>query len=213
MLTVNEIFTSIQGETTYAGLPCTFVRLSGCNLDCSWCDTKYANTETGTEMALKDIKLEVEKRQTPLVCITGGEPLLQKGVKFLAKALSDAAYTVLIETNGSQDISTIEAPAIRIVDFKPPSSGCSEEMDWENANRIRIGDQVKFIIADKNDFDWSLEKIFKYNLSSKAIILMGCVSAKLSPATLASWILKEKAPVRMQIQLHKVIWPDTNRGV
>ncbi|MBN1256313.1 MAG: radical SAM protein [Planctomycetes bacterium] len=221
MLGVCEIFTSIQGETSYAGRPCTFVRLSGCNLSCTWCDTEYARTEPGESLSIDEIVESVIARGVPLVCLTGGEPLLQEEAPQLAARLCQEDYTVLVETNGSQDISLLEPPAIRIMDIKTPSSGESEAMDWNNAGRLRLGDEVKFIIANRSDYDWAKENIIKYDIDQQATILLGTAHGTsedpeekfVPPAQLAGWILADRLNARLQVQLHKLLWPDKNRGV
>ncbi|MFW5857757.1 MAG: 7-carboxy-7-deazaguanine synthase QueE [Planctomycetota bacterium] len=155
MLQLCECFLSIQGETTHAGWPCAFLRLAGCNLDCRWCDTAYARDEPGEPITVEACIERVEALGVPLVSITGGEPLLQDETPVLAAALSERGYTVLVETNGSLDIDRIAPPALRILDLKPPSSGCDGRMDWSNLARLRTGDELKIPVANREDYDWT----------------------------------------------------------
>lgn len=205
-LRVNEIFKSIQGESTYAGLPCSFIRLTGCNLRCSYCDTTYAY-EKGEDMGLEEILADMELLGCNLVEITGGEPLLQEGTSRLVKKLLGEGYKVLVETNGSLDIDALPEGTIRIVDIKCPGSGMSERMDWGNIERLRVTDEVKFVLSSQEDYTWARGIIDKYALLDKSKVLMGVAYGKLDPRPLAEWILQDGLEVRLQLQLHRYIWP------
>ncbi len=211
MLKVNEIFYSIQGESSFSGIPFVFIRLAGCNLRCSYCDTKYAY-EDGKEFTTKQILKEVKKFKCRYVEITGGEPLLQDETPMLVDYLIDKGFTVLIETNGTKDISVVSDKAVIIMDIKCPSSGEVNEIDWENIKRLDRKDEVKFVIAERADYDWAKEIIAERNLTDKAKVLLSSVKEKLSPDLLAEWILKDALKVRLQIQLHKILWPEEKRG-
>jgi len=223
-LLINEIFHSIQGESTRAGLPCIFVRLRGCHLRCNWCDTAYAFNEGGG-MDVADILQQVLAIPTPLVEITGGEPLLQQGVHELMAALCDAGRTVLIETSGACDISLCDLRVIRIVDFKPPGSGECDRNDLNNINRLRRHDEVKFVIGDRADYDWSVQFVERYTLSAAVTaILFAPVFATppseqiaghagLDPSLLAAWMLEDGVDARLQMPMHKAIWAPSVRGV
>jgi 7-carboxy-7-deazaguanine synthase len=209
---ITEIFTSIQGETSFAGLPFTFVRLTGCNLRCSYCDTQYAY-EGGTELSLSEILAEIQKRGIPRVVITGGEPLLQKETLTLCDILIKKGFTVLLETNGSRFIQQVSPLVHKIVDFKCPGSGMDKSIDFRNVRYLTMRDEVKFVISDWGDFAWAKEIIRHYNLSNFKNILFSSAANRLEPCDLAEWILKEKLGARLQLQLHRFIWPDKNRGV
>ncbi|MCP4265181.1 MAG: radical SAM protein [Candidatus Brocadiaceae bacterium] len=211
-LSVNEIFKSIQGESSYSGIPCVFVRLTGCNLRCSYCDTTYAYDE-GSEMLLSEVLSVISGYGCRNVCITGGEPLLQQNVSKLINQLKNDHFNVFIETNGSLNIDLLPKGAIKIVDIKCPSSRMDQKMDWKNFKRLRHKDEVKFVISSNNDYEWAKEIIKKYKITEKVTVLFGLVHGKLKPKTLASWILKDGLDVRLQLQLHKMIWPDKERGV
>ena len=209
---VNEIFESIQGESTYAGIPSVFVRLTGCNLRCLYCDTTYAYDE-GSAMSLNEIITRVNGYGCRNVCITGGEPLLNEHVSNLIKLLKKNLFTVFIETNGSQNIDILPKGIVRIVDIKCPGSGMEQEMDWKNIKRLNRSDEVKFIISSKNDYEWAKKITNKYKIIDRTRVLFGLVQGKLKPKTLAGWILKDGLDVRLHLQLHKIIWPDKARGV
>ncbi len=211
MLKVNEIFYSIQGESSFAGIPFVFVRLTGCNLRCSYCDTKYAYEE-GTEMSVEQILEETKKYNCSNVEITGGEPLLQEETPLLVNSLIDGDFTVLVETNGTKDISIIPDKAVRIMDIKCPSSGESDKFDWENLERLNPKDEIKFVIAEKLDYDWAREIITDRKLSEKVKVLLSPVKEKMNPDILAEWVLKDELNVRLQLQLQKIIWPFAKRG-
>ncbi len=212
MLQVCEIFTSIQGESTCAGLPCTFVRLAGCNLDCTYCDTAYAREE-GRCAALEDIVRNVRSRTPELVEITGGEPLLQSDTPSLCAGLLDDGYRVLVETNGTQDISKLPAGCIRIMDIKCPGSGMAGRHDPANIDRLRPADECKFVIGDRMDFDWAVEFVASHGLRDRCTVLFAPVFDSPAPRILAEWILRAGIRVRLTLQLHKYIWSPHMRGV
>ncbi len=207
---VCETFTSIQGESSFAGYPCFFIRLSGCNLRCNYCDTEYARTE-GEDKEIGELLKEVADSKIRLVEITGGEPLMQKECFGLITALADRGYVVLVETNGSQDITPLDPRAIAIIDIKTPGSGMAEEMDFRNLYRLRSRDEVKFVITSKDDFLWAVEIINRYSLSCQRVLLSPAYG-KIEPNELASWMLEEKIEARLNLQLHKIIFGD-RRGV
>lgn len=204
-LRVTEIFFSIQGESTHAGLPCAMVRLTGCNLRCSWCDTEYSFTG-GETKTVEAVVAEVEAFGTRRVEITGGEPLLQKAAPALAQAFLDRGYTVLCETSGERDIDIMPAGVRRIVDMKPPGSGESARNDLANLGRLRAGDQVKFVITDRADFDWMLALVREHRLVERVPVLVSPVYQRLAPRQLAAWILESGLDLRLNLQLHKAIW-------
>ncbi|MBN1349756.1 radical SAM protein [candidate division KSB1 bacterium] len=212
MLKVNEIFHSIQGESTYAGIPCAFIRLTGCNLRCTYCDTKYAY-EDGSVMSLQSIVDTIQRYNCRFVEITGGEPLQQAETSALAQALLDRDKTVLVETNGTLDIRCLPEDVIRIIDLKCPGSGESDKIFWQNFEHLKNGDQVKCVIANRLDFDWAIDAIQRCQLFSNAVVLFAPVFDQLAVQQLARWILQSGLPIRLQIQLHKYIWSPTRRGV
>ena len=213
MLTVNEIFHSIQGESTYAGQPCVFVRLTACDLRCRWCDTAYAFGE-GRKMSVDDVIEAVEAYACPTVEITGGEPLLQADVYPLMQRLLDAGKTVLLETGGHRSIEAVPAGVIRVIDVKCPGSGESERTDWSNLRQLTPADQVKFVIADRADYEFAREVVEREGLAARcAAVLFSPVHGELSPRQLAEWMLADRLPVRLQLQLHKFIWDPQTRGV
>lgn len=212
MLKVNEIFYSIQGESTFAGLPCIFIRLTYCNLRCSYCDTEYAFYE-GKDMSIDEILGEVKNYNCNLVEVTGGEPLFQKESFKLLTKLCDLGYTVLLETSGSISIENVDKRVIIIMDLKTPSSKMEKKNLYSNINYLKPNDEVKFVIGDRNDYEWAKNIINIYNLTSKCKVLMGVVFNELSNLDLAKWILEDNLNVRFQIQLHKYIWPLEMKGV
>lgn len=206
---VNEIFFSIQGESSYSGLPCIFVRLAGCNLNCSWCDTAYARSAEGArEASVEDVLREISRYNCRLVEITGGEPLMQKEAKELAKMLLDRNYTVLIETNGTVSLEGLDGRAVRIVDCKCPSSGHGGSFNMGNLKLLTSRDEIKFVIADRKDYDFAVRFIGE-NLKGASIpkVLFSPVVPSIDPRELAEWILKDGIAVRLQLQLHKYLWP------
>jgi len=210
---VNEIFYSIQGESTWAGCPCVFVRLTGCNLRCAWCDTEYAFYE-GRQMEIGEVAAKVESFGCGLVEITGGEPLLQQGVHPLIETLLARGHAVMIETSGERDISVLDPRVVRIMDLKCPASGESERNRWSNLEHLTTRDEVKFVVADRRDYEWAREVIRTHRLAERVnAVLLSPVFGQLAPSDLAAWILSDRLPVRMQLQMHKHIWPPTTRGV
>lgn len=210
---VCEIFTSIQGESSYAGLPCTFVRLSGCNLRCRYCDTRYAFVEE-KDMSVEEILDRVQNAGFSLVEITGGEPLLQGNDTLgLITKLLDSGHEVLVETNGSQDISSIDRRARVILDIKTPGSGMSGEMKLPNIDHLKSTDEVKFVICDRGDYEWARGVVEEYHIDEKCTVLFSPAFGMLDPRDLAAWILGDRLRVRLNLQLHKYIWGPEERGV
>jgi 7-carboxy-7-deazaguanine synthase len=213
MLTINEIFYSIQGESTRAGRPCVFVRLTACDLRCSWCDTAYAFQE-GRKLSVDDVVTAVEEYQCPLVEITGGEPLLQEDVYELMERLLAGGRTVMLETGGHRPIDRVPRAVLKIVDVKCPGSGEASENDWNNLDRLAPHDEVKFVINDREDYEYARDVIARYDLTSRAAaVLMSPVHGVLDPKVLSEWMLADHLPARLQLQLHKYIWPVGTRGV
>jgi 7-carboxy-7-deazaguanine synthase len=211
MLQISEIFRSLQGESTYAGLPCTFVRLSGCNLRCRWCDTSHA-WESGEPLSLAQVVTQVRELGTDLVEVTGGEPLLQPETPDLLEALAAVARTVLLETNGSQPVP-VRRHWHAILDVKCPGSGMHERMYWTNLERLQPRDELKFVVCDRADFDYALFHIRKHALHTRGIpLLLSPVTDCLAPRELAAWILATGLPLRLQLQLHRLVWPEKERG-
>jgi 7-carboxy-7-deazaguanine synthase len=194
------------------GLPCVFVRLTGCNLRCTWCDTEYAFYD-GKNLSVTEILDEVGKFKCKLVEVTGGEPLAQDGVHELMTALCDAGYDVLLETSGSIDVGKVDSRVRRIMDFKCPGSGMMKHNLWENVDYLKATDELKFVISSKEDFDWTAERIEQYQLDKRCTVLMSPVIDVLQPIELAQWILETKIHVRFQLQMHKYIWEPETRGV
>ena len=212
-LLVNEIYQSVQGESTWAGLRCVFVRLTGCDLRCSWCDSAYAFHE-GKSRPLAEIIAEVLSFDCSLVEVTGGEPLLQKAVLPLMTALCDAGRTLLIETSGAHDISGIDPRVHRIMDLKAPGSGECNRNLWSNLSHLTGYDEVKFVIRSREDYEWSREQVQKFALPATVrSVLFSPVFGDIEPASIVSWILADKLDVRFQLQLHKFIWEPRARGV
>lgn len=211
-LKINEIFYSIQGESTYAGLPCVFIRLTYCNLRCTYCDTEYAFYE-GKDMSFDEILNEIKKYNCNLVEVTGGEPLFQEGAFELLTILCDQGYKVLLETSGSISIENVDKRVTIIMDLKTPSSKMMKKNIYSNIDFLKPDDEIKFVIGNREDYEWAKQIIEKYDLKSKCKILMGCVFGELSNLDLATWILEDNLPVRFQMQLHKYIWEPEKRGV
>ena len=212
-LTVTEIFRSIQGESSWAGMPCIFVRLTGCNLRCTYCDTAYAY-EGGAAMTVREILDRCGALRCELVEITGGEPLCQPECATLVTCLIQRGYTVLIETNGSLPIASLPAAAVKIMDIKCPGSGMRAKTDWSNIEAIGPNDEVKFVLTDRADYEWARDMVAKHALAARCnAVLFAPVFGALEPRMLASWIIEDGLNVRLQVQLHKYIWPPGQRGV
>ncbi len=206
-LKINEIFFSIQGETSRVGLPTIFIRLTGCPLRCVYCDTEYAFHE-GNMITLDDIMKNISEYETKHVTVTGGEPLAQKNCRPLLTLLCDAGYDVSLETSGAQDISNIDSRVARIVDLKTPASGEADKNLYDNLQYLTKNDQVKFVICDREDYQWSKEKLVTYKLNEQCEVLFSGSHGELQSSQLAGWILQDQLPVRLQIQLHKYLWGD-----
>lgn len=206
-LRISEIFYSLQGESSRVGLPTAFVRLTGCPLRCVYCDTAYAFTG-GETWTIDAILAEVARHKTRTVCVTGGEPLAQKRCHTLLKALCDAGYSVSLETSGAFDISGVDARVSRIMDLKTPASGEEARNLYVNIPHLKAEDEVKFVIADRADYEWSVAKLKEYDLPSRCQILFSAVNGRLAPGQLADWILEDHLPVRLQVQLHKILWAE-----
>jgi len=212
MLKINEIYQSIQGESSFTGIPCVFIRLTGCNLRCTYCDTEYAFYE-GNSMTLREVVSTVQGFGLKHVEITGGEPLMQKDVFPLMEELLSKGYRVLLETGGSISLKNVPPGVIRIMDFKCPGSGEEARNDYGNLDLLVPGDEVKFVILDRADYEWSRNMVKTHALNEKAEVLFSSVHDKLPLKDLANWILEDKLPVRLQLQLHKVIWDKNAIGV
>jgi 7-carboxy-7-deazaguanine synthase len=213
MLTVNEIFHSIQGESTHAGRPCVFVRLTACDLRCRWCDTPYAFHE-GRKMSVDEVMADVEARGCDVVELTGGEPLLQADVYPLMQRLLDSGKTVLIETGGHRSIADVPAGVIRIMDVKCPGSGESAHNNFDNLAHLTRQDEVKFVIADRADYEFARDLVEREKLIDRVnAVLFSPVHGELDPKMLSEWVIADRLPVRVQLQMHKYIWSPTTRGV
>jgi 7-carboxy-7-deazaguanine synthase len=213
MLTINEIFYSVQGESSYAGRPCVFVRLTACDLRCSWCDTPYAFHE-GTKRSLESVFAEIETYKCPLVEVTGGEPLLQADVYPLMESLLASGRTVLLETGGHRSTARVPAGVVTILDVKCPGSGESEKNDWINLERLQPHDEVKFVITDRTDYEYAHEIVARHDLARRAAAVhFSPVHGVMDARILSEWVLADSLPVRVQLQLHKYIWDPTTRGV
>lgn len=213
MLTVNEIFYSIQGESTRAGRPCVFVRLTACDLRCAWCDTPYAFHE-GRRMSVDEVVSAVDRYECPLVEITGGEPLLQEDVYELMDRLLADGRAVMLETGGHRPIGRVPAPVVKIVDVKCPGSGEDPKNDWSNLERLAPHDEVKFVVSDRADYEFARDVMARYDLPARAAaVLLSPVHGGLDPKLLSEWMLDDHLPARLQVQLHKFIWPPGTRAV
>ena len=212
-LVIHEIYASIQGESTFAGLPCTFVRLTGCNLRCTWCDTPQA-FYGGTRLRRADVLERALALGTPLVELTGGEPLLQPAVFPLMGELCDAGKTVLVETSGEADVSLVDPRVHKIMDLKAPGSGESHRNRWSNLEHISPSDEIKFVLADRTDYEWMRAVVRERNLSARTPnLLASTVFGKLAARDLVAWVLEDALPVRVQLQMHKYIWSPDATGV
>jgi 7-carboxy-7-deazaguanine synthase len=209
---VTEIFHSIQGESSFAGQPCVFIRLTGCPLRCTWCDTEYA-FYGGNEQSMQDILGKVESYGCRLVEITGGEPLTQSDAFTLITKLCERGSDVLIETSGAIDTAAVDTRAHVILDVKCPGSGMSDRMHWPNLDRLTMKDEAKFVLADRADYEWARQVLERHELATRCTVLMSPVFGSLDPRQLAEWVLVDRLPVRLQLQLHKLIWAPDMRGV
>jgi 7-carboxy-7-deazaguanine synthase len=212
MLTVNEVFLSIQGEGSRAGRPCVFVRLTGCPLRCVWCDTAYAFHE-GTPREEGNLLAELRRLPPRLLCLTGGEPLAQPDAFPFVTRLLDEGWEVVVETSGHVPLGPLDPRAVAIVDVKTPGSGESRRMEWANFDRLRTADEVKFVIDGRPDYEWSREVVLGRRLAERCTVLFSPVHGVLDPGALGRWILDDGLPVRLQVQLHKYLWPGVTRGV
>lgn len=207
-LRINEIFLSLQGETSRTGLPTVFVRLTGCPLRCGYCDTAYAFHE-GNTRSIDEVLAEVATHGTPYVCVTGGEPLAQRGCLTLLTRLADAGYSISLETSGALDISEVDPRVSRIVDIKSPGSDEVDKNRWENLALLTPHDEVKFVLCSEADYHWAVGIVREYSLAEKCPVLFSPSYADVKPVDLSAWILRDKLPVRMQMQLHKILWGET----
>jgi 7-carboxy-7-deazaguanine synthase len=212
LLKVNEVFFSIQGEGTRAGQPCVFVRLTGCPLRCVWCDTAYAFHE-GAQRSEDDVLAQIERFPCRLVELTGGEPLSQPAAFAFVTRLLDAGWDVLVETSGHVSLEALDARAVAIMDVKTPGSGEVHRMEWRNLDLLKAKDELKFVIADRRDYEWSRDLVREKDLPRRCPVLFSPVHGVLDPGVLGRWILEDGLPVRLQVQLHKYLWPGVERGV
>lgn len=212
VLIVSEIFYSLQGESSFAGLPCLFIRLAGCNLRCSYCDARYTYEEPGKKFSLSHILNRAAEKPEAIVEITGGEPLLQENVYPLMVELLARGRTVLLETNGSLSLARVPDRVIKIMDVKCPESGMHEHLNLTNFNHLATDDEVKFVIGSRQDYDWAIKIITDHGLAGRVRLLFSPDTRRFAASELADWILADNLPVRLQIQLHKILWPETARG-
>ncbi len=213
-LIVHEIYCSLQGESSRTGLPCVLIRLAGCNLNCSWCDTPEArDPAAGEAMSIADVLAKVAALGCRRVELTGGEPLLQAGAFDLLAALCDVGYETLLETNGSLDVSPVDPRVIRIIDVKCHASGQAETMYWPNLEALRETDEIKFVIANHGDFEYARDVVVRYSLAGWCNVIFSPIPSLLPPATLAQWILDDGIDIRLGLQLHKILWPDADGSV
>jgi 7-carboxy-7-deazaguanine synthase len=211
-LSVSEMYRSLQGEGTRAGRPCAIIRLAGCNLRCSWCDTAHAY-EAGTLMSVASVLEWLQSARCRMAMVTGGEPLLQEATPELLRALCDAGRETLLMTNGSLDISGVDGRVVRCLDVKCPSSGQSGSMLWSNLSCLRPGDEAKFVLADRADYEFAATVAREHDLIARCTVIFSPAWGLLRPDELAQWILADSLEVRLGLQLHKIIWPDAERGV
>ena len=211
-LKINEIYYSVQGESTHAGRPCIFIRLTYCNLRCSYCDTEYAFYD-GKDMEITNIVRELKRWDCNLVEVTGGEPLFQDECIDLLNELVNSNYEVMLETGGSLSISDVPKKVVKIVDFKCPSSGMVKKNLWSIVDDLQSHDEVKFVIGNREDFDWAKDRITEYSLDKICTLLFSPTFGEIDPQQIVEWILAENLPVRMQLQMHKMIWSPEEKGV
>jgi len=211
-LVVNEVFFSIQGEGTRSGRPCVFVRLTGCPLRCVWCDTAYAFHE-GRRREMDDLVEEVERHPARLLCLTGGEPLSQPDAFGFVTRLCERGWEVVVETSGHVPLDGLDRRAVAVMDVKTPGSGESERMDWANLDRLRETDEAKFVLDGRGDYEWARDLVRSRDLDSRCAVLFSPVHDVLDPGDLGRWVLEDGLPVRLQVQLHKYLWPGVARGV
>jgi 7-carboxy-7-deazaguanine synthase len=209
---ITEIYKSVQGETQYAGLPCTLVRTTGCDLRCTYCDSAFS-FYGGRDMTLDEIVSEVEAQGAPLVLLTGGEPMLQKEMPALAARLLERGYRVMIETSGAHPLDALPADVVRIVDVKTPGSGESHRMRWESLEGLRPRDAVKFVLTSEADYQWAAEIIRSRGLAERTEVLLSPMHGRLAPDALVTWMLRDRLPARLNLQIHKYIWSPDARGV
>ena len=209
---MHEIYLSIQGESTHAGLPCVFLRTTGCPLRCTWCDTEPAPSG-GTVMTVEELVGRVGEYDAPLVEVTGGEPLAQKGIHSLMRELADRGRTVLLETSGALDIGGVDPRVHVIMDVKCPGSDMNRRMRWENMALLKPGDEVKFVVSGREDYDYARRKIGEYDLPGRCEVLLSTVFGSIDAGTVVDWMLQDRLPVRFQLQMHKYVWPPDTRGV
>jgi 7-carboxy-7-deazaguanine synthase len=209
---ITEIYASVQGETQYAGLPCTLVRTTGCDLRCTYCDSPFA-FQGGRDMSLDEIEAEVRRLGAPLVLLTGGEPMLQKELPALAERLLSGGYRVMIETSGAHPLDALPADVVRIVDVKTPGSGESHRMRWEALEGLRPRDAVKFVLTSEADYAWATEVIRSRRLAERTEVLLSPEHGRLAPEAVVSWMLRDRLPARLNLQIHKYIWSPDARGV
>ena len=209
---ITEIYASVQGETQYAGLPCTLVRTTGCDLRCTYCDSAFA-FHGGRDMTLDEILAEVGRLGAPLVLLTGGEPMLQKDLPALAARLLDSGYRVMIETSGAHALDALPPEVVRIVDVKTPGSGESHRMRWEALDGLRPRDAAKFVLTSEDDYRWALDVIRERRLADRTEVLLSPMHGRLAPDQLVSWMLRDRLPARLNLQIHKYIWSPDARGV
>jgi 7-carboxy-7-deazaguanine synthase len=212
VLTVNEIFYSIQGEGTRAGRPSVFVRLTGCPLRCVWCDTAYAFHE-GVRREVDDVVTEAEGYPSRLLCLTGGEPLAQPAAFDLVRRLLDEGWEVVVETSGHVSLARLDPRAVAVMDIKAPGSGESGRMDWDNLGRLSRKDEAKLVLSGRQDYEWARDLVREKALGERCTVLFAPVHGQLEPGALARWVLEDALPVRVQVQLHKILWPGVERGV
>ena len=211
-LKINEIYYSVQGESTHSGCPCIFIRLTYCNLRCSYCDTEYAFYD-GKDMEITDIMIEIKRWDCNLVEVTGGEPLFQDECINLLNELVNSNYEVMLETGGSLSISDVPKIVVKIVDFKCPSSGMVKKNLWSIVDDLQAHDEVKFVIGNREDFDWAKDRITEYSMDKICTLLFSPTFGEINPQQIVEWILAENLPVRMQLQMHKMIWSPEEKGV